>query len=151
MIVRSVLPHLECGTICLPTSSLQRPSPHSNSVWRFFCSHNRSTSDELLHLLLPVLEAWVYGRLNTGVIIIIIIIIIIRQLHISTVKLSECYIRLFVINSQLFCKKILDSVKAFERYKQKHFWLIFGPRVNPKNPIYCYQYAISSRTAFHRR
>jgi len=28
-------------------------------------------------LLLPVLEAWVYGRLNTGLLIIIIIIIII--------------------------------------------------------------------------
>ena len=27
------------------------------SVWRPFCSHSRSTSDELLHLLLPVLEA----------------------------------------------------------------------------------------------
>jgi len=57
VIVRSVLPHLECGTICLPASSPNRPLPPSNGVWRPFCSHNRSTSDKLLHLLLPVLEA----------------------------------------------------------------------------------------------
>ena len=39
VIVRSVLPHLECGTICLSKSSPHRPLPPSN---------NRSTSDELL-------------------------------------------------------------------------------------------------------
>jgi len=49
VIVRSVLPHLECGTICLSKSSPHRPLPTTN---------NRSTSDELLHLLLPVLEAY---------------------------------------------------------------------------------------------
>ena len=32
VIVRSVLPHLECGPICLPTSSPHRPLPPSNSV-----------------------------------------------------------------------------------------------------------------------
>jgi len=32
VIVRSVLLHLECGTICLPTSSLHSPLPPLNSV-----------------------------------------------------------------------------------------------------------------------
>jgi len=65
-----------CGTICLPTSSPHRPSPPSNSVWRPFCLDNRLTSDELLHLLLPVLEAYVYGRLNTGVLLLLLLLLI---------------------------------------------------------------------------
>ena len=56
-IVHSVPPHLECGTIWLLTSPPHHLSPFSNSVWRPFCSHSRSTSDKLLDLLLPVLEA----------------------------------------------------------------------------------------------
>jgi len=57
VIVHSLLPHLECGTN-LPTASsaVWRWLP-SNSVWRPSCSHTRLTSDKLLHLLLPVLEA----------------------------------------------------------------------------------------------
>jgi len=40
----------------------------------------------LLYLLLPVLEAWVYGRLNTGVSVIIIIIITVTARHTLDLK-----------------------------------------------------------------
>jgi len=46
-----------CMLTCIFLIALDRPLPLSNSVWRPSCSHNRLTSNEPLHLLLPVLKA----------------------------------------------------------------------------------------------
>ena len=37
----------------------------------------------------------------------------------SIVKLRKSYIRIFLKNAAYVCQTLLDSVKAFERYKQK--------------------------------
>jgi len=51
----------------------------------------------------------------------------------STVKLSKCYIVQFVINCCLQYQKLLDSVKAFQRYNQKMcVCLIFWPTLYVK-------------------